>query len=792
MLPQYLLESSICLALFYTFYHWALRRQTFFQLNRWYLLLTPLLALLIPLAEWEWTAPEPSPVVEYVLPVWTEWRAVDYSVQATMAQPAPGMQVQLNDLLLAVYAAGVFFLLLQLLRRLLNVYRLIWRGSKRYKADYILIETPEEIPAASFFSYVFWRGTDSELDEVVLAHESVHVRQRHSLDVILMECMVMLLWFNPLIYLFRNQLRETHEYIADAYVSRRLGSAHQYARHLLAQGHPTVTYSLTHSFAAMLPKRLKMLGRPRSAFWRYFNYLFVIPMIGIMIILFAYNFSGKLSPELADRLEDAQSKLNRLGNTAIYAEDQQAVAMQLDWSGERCDCYPGQFPTFYYCENVYLSVGQFKRLIDDDHWFSLSENGKEVKYEIKTMTSKRQLKKGRGFLDMTTINQQADFWKDLSGGDVLYVVAQLESGKWTEFNVLLNPKGKLAFPFYDVYIGDLRIPIEINNMTASRHVDKATFESFRREKIRLLKNGKEWTSFWLGTRIPGENEAKERDWKTEVPAADFMPDAKILNMPQNQMRLALNMENGERVTINVLAAQGPFREDGGQREVTIRWGDLELVYEGGIFMQCTNFWKERLQQPLRIFVNGQERMIEDFGYMSVANRGDSRTYFYKGKGNKTPLKSMKDLNRRVLDAFEEKNWDQNLVVILGDLKTTEGEQFSLILNASGVRDCQTDIAEFISKYRSFRSSSGFVLHYDFSNSGLEPFLWDSLIKNQRLFHNEGAQSAAYFVNEKWLSDEELDRIDPSTIQSLTLLKPTYGKQKFGEQGANGVVVLKTD
>ena len=206
-------------------------------------------------------------------------------------------------------------------------------------------------------------------------------------------------------------------------------------------------------------------------------------------------------------------------------------------------------------------------------------------------------------------------------------------------------------------------------------------------------------------------------------------------------------------------------------------------------MLCTNFWKERLQQPLRIFVNGQERMIEDFGYMRVVNKDDLRAGLHEDMGHKTPLKSMKDLNRQVLNAFEEKNWDQNLVVILGEMKTAKDEQFSLILHAFGVRDCQMEITEFFHKLRSFSSSSDFVFHLDFSNGGMDPFIWHTIVESGSFFYKE---DEAYLVNGEWLSTKNLDQIDPSSIHSMTFLKPAYAKQQYGEQGANGVVVLEAD
>ena len=122
---------------------------------------------------------------------------------------------------------------------------------------------------------------------MVLQHELVHVRQRHTLDVLLMECWVALHWYNPLIYRFRDRLRATHEFIADAAVAGHpRHGAYAYAMLLISQP-LNQSDMLYNTFAAQIHSRLRMLARRPSASWRVIAHTASVPVILGLFLFFS-------------------------------------------------------------------------------------------------------------------------------------------------------------------------------------------------------------------------------------------------------------------------------------------------------------------------------------------------------------------------------------------------------------------------------------------------------------------------------------------------------------------------
>ena len=794
--PQYLLESSLCLAVFYLFYHVALRRQTFFQFNRWYLLLMPFVALLIPLGEFEWHASQTIPVVEYVMPVWTEWQAVDYTVQSTLSIPAPGFTFRLFHVLMTIYLLGAGLMLVRLSCNLWRVCRIILRSRTKQKPDFILVETPEDFPAASFFGYVFWNQSGEATDEVVLQHELVHVRQWHSLDVILIECLVILMWFNPLIYAFRHRLEETHEFIADAFVSGRLGSAYQYAACLVSQRPVSSSLVLTHSFAAKLPKRLKMLSQPRSAFWRYLNYLVIIPLTAFLIMLFAYDMAGKLNPKLSERLDRAEEKLNRIGQTSLYSTGEGKNAIYtLGWDQESCNCFEGQMPNYYRCENLRVSTRTFKKLISKDHWFSLYQGGEEVGYEIMEITSKNMLQLGHGFLGVESLEGNVKFWKNLRQGDVLHMSLKLESGDYTELNVIVYPKSKVAFSSYDVYLGDVRIPIELTNMMGVKYMDGATYDVLKKQSFRLVRDGKETVEFQVLFQEPNED-----DWYKETTFSEVFPGkAKKAffeeTTTKRSRRIPLRTRNGEKIIIHLFIDQGPYYKGHikASKDARLIWADRSLTLPFGMVLKCRNFAEKLGKQPFRLVVNGQERKVIDYGEFRVME-GDQGALRTK---KKLKLKSMKNLNQQLAIALDE--WKAGSAVVLADLRSDKDEVFDIFLRLNKPEDCPEFVLGQDVKPGSAVLLNSVLLHA-FDNgalsttnqiNGLDTNSWNTL--KEIKYHP--SIPPLYILNKDQLeansAQQILDEINPANITSFSTYGPEYGEKKFGERGKYGVVGIRT-
>ena len=316
-IPQYLIESSFCLLLFYGFYHLFLKKETFFQLNRAYLIGTPILSLGIPLINISFQKDAPAESLEaFFYPAIQSAHNLNHLVWEQMRAPTPVFSLSVADVIMAVYLLGVFLMGFSLLKGLWNLSRLIRQGKQSKNKDFTLIETQKNFPAASFFGYIFWNQQITDEQKLILEHEKVHIRQWHSLDVFLMEICVILKWFNPLIYWFRNALKATHEYIADQFVIQQKSNIRDYATLLVQQQQNTAT-SLTNTFYSMTKKRLKMMLQQPSKKANAAKYLLVFPLITSLLLLFSFNLI-EVIPQVSEGLDEMNSVLSNIGEKTVF------------------------------------------------------------------------------------------------------------------------------------------------------------------------------------------------------------------------------------------------------------------------------------------------------------------------------------------------------------------------------------------------------------------------------------------------------------------------------------------
>lgn len=299
-----LFESAFCLTCCYLFYRFWLRGETFFQWNRVFLLLAPVVSLLLPCVEMHWQAAAPPPPVATVQETgWQEaLREAQQWPQTWEKQWEAPVQVQgwsVADLLIALYQIGVLWMLgrlvvrYALLLRVLRRCRRIKTAESGIEGAVLAISEQQQLPLASFFSYIFWNPAQLTREQAqwALTHELAHVKQWHSADVVWMECLVAFQWFNPLMYAFRRNLRAVHEYIADEYVVRRTRQRHAYASLLVQQQTGAgASPGLFNTFHSLIQHRLMMLSKSPSRPLRRSKYLLSLPLFGSLFLLFSLRF----------------------------------------------------------------------------------------------------------------------------------------------------------------------------------------------------------------------------------------------------------------------------------------------------------------------------------------------------------------------------------------------------------------------------------------------------------------------------------------------------------------------
>ncbi|MES2426301.1 MAG: TonB family protein [Bacteroidota bacterium] len=263
---HYLLLVNFYLVLFFGFYALLLRRETFFQLNRVYLVAASLLSFFIPLIQADWVKD---------LFITQEVQQTIYGGPIAMVYNFTPSEVDntitLGQILNAAYIAVTVFL----------VIRLLWQLLVLKKA----IETPSPSAAYSFFKKISL-GQNIARSGVINQHEQVHADQWHSLDVMIIEIVMIINWFNPVVYLYRFAIKYIHEFIADRQVIQSGTDKVDYAMLLLSQtfevdNHTLVTPFYNHS---LLKKRIIMLQKNRSQRIALAKYGLSAPLFILMLI----------------------------------------------------------------------------------------------------------------------------------------------------------------------------------------------------------------------------------------------------------------------------------------------------------------------------------------------------------------------------------------------------------------------------------------------------------------------------------------------------------------------------
>ena len=310
----YILKSSVCLALFYLFYRLLLSNETFHRFNRMALLGLLALSCLIPLMEV--TVKEPSDVSLPFLSL--EEMLMMASVESvTMVEEAEPVVFPWRELLLMGYLAGILFFFLRHVWSLGRMLRLIGRCQKEMLGQGIVLFTHREkvAPFSWMKAIVISEADLEESGEAILKHESAHIRNGHSWDLLLAEVCVFFQWFNPAAWLLKQELQNIHEFEADEWVISQGIDAKKYQLLLIKKAVGARLYSIANSFNhSSLKKRITMMIKKKSNPWARMKYLYVLPLAAIAVAAFA-------RPEVSSQLSEISSvKVNDL--TSIMKVDE--------------------------------------------------------------------------------------------------------------------------------------------------------------------------------------------------------------------------------------------------------------------------------------------------------------------------------------------------------------------------------------------------------------------------------------------------------------------------------------
>jgi beta-lactamase regulating signal transducer with metallopeptidase domain len=285
----YLIKVVAAHGIFFLFYYLLLHNKHQYKLNRSYLLITILLAFVVPFIE----IPVGTEALKNVVNDNQSLSDIDFlAFESDMSQEIESNESGTSSIVLSV--ARWLYLLLAGFLVIRSIFHLIILQKLKKQSVYVekqwfkLFKTAQHHPF-SFLSNIFIPktifGTDS-FDQI-LEHECEHVRQRHSIDRLLIDFMAALLWFNPFMYLYRRALIEIHEYQADDAVIARFSDPIRYQEILFSQL-KTAPYSglVSHFNFSTIKKRIVMINKTKNtkSGWAY---ILAIPVTFLVILAFS-------------------------------------------------------------------------------------------------------------------------------------------------------------------------------------------------------------------------------------------------------------------------------------------------------------------------------------------------------------------------------------------------------------------------------------------------------------------------------------------------------------------------
>ncbi|MDW5289238.1 M56 family metallopeptidase [Formosa sp. PL04] len=282
---HYILQVIAFQLFFIMVYDLFLKRETFFNWNRFYLLFTPIAAFVLPLIQIEAfknILPQQYIIQLPAVILNPDSAAVETRLLSTIYLKNSHSLWSLEFILYLGIGVAAFIFLIKIFRLL----RTIFNSEKQTLNGLTIITIKNSSAAFSFFNYVFLGDSiHSENYNTILAHECVHKSQKHSADLLFFEALRILFWFNPLVYMYQNRMVTLHEYIADALVVKQQDKV-TYYQNLLSQVFDVNHISFINPFfkQSLIKKRIIMLTKTKSKQINLFKYALLIPMVLAMIL----------------------------------------------------------------------------------------------------------------------------------------------------------------------------------------------------------------------------------------------------------------------------------------------------------------------------------------------------------------------------------------------------------------------------------------------------------------------------------------------------------------------------
>lgn len=299
---SYLVEVSLTLVGLYLIYLLLLRQEQFFQFNRFYLLVAVGLSFLLPVLQFDfdYSAVVPEEVIvagSTLQTIYGEWVMPEVDQESSLPV--------WFYILTGIYAVGVFGCYTRFGLMLSAIRKLVKDGETNRETSFVIVKSSTVHQPFSFLNFIFTnkQSADAEGFDQILAHEKIHIHERHSIDLIIVQLIAPLIWFHPLIWRLIHSIKANHEYIVDKAIIRQGYSLVEYQTLLLSQLVSNNSYGLVHNFnLSFIKKRITMMNTNKKSLWAYTKVTLAILSIAVFSAACVHGF-GEHSEKFGHHLD---------------------------------------------------------------------------------------------------------------------------------------------------------------------------------------------------------------------------------------------------------------------------------------------------------------------------------------------------------------------------------------------------------------------------------------------------------------------------------------------------------
>ncbi len=311
---EFLFRSSIAIGLFYLIYWLFLRQSTHFKANRIFMIFALCASIFISIFPLQYDVFVDNTPSQGFLNFNGAFNSTE-EIEGFELIKENGFSIQ--TILFSIYLIGVAIFLIRLLVQSWKPIQIIVRNRVKLENKELIIENNIFALPFSFFNYIFINPNHHKQEELtdIFAHENVHIRERHWIDLLIIELLTVIFWFNPFIWFFEHSIKQNHEYLADEGVLSRGQTPVRYQALLVNQLMGMQVIGLSNSLHfALGPNRLKMMTKQKTSKRKLLRLAWGIPVLAGLLLAFAKpNYQS--APPVRDDI--AKSRLSEVKDEKI-------------------------------------------------------------------------------------------------------------------------------------------------------------------------------------------------------------------------------------------------------------------------------------------------------------------------------------------------------------------------------------------------------------------------------------------------------------------------------------------